>query len=1213
MIRPIASLPLLGAFLVAWWSSAEAFAAPLIIDGATPANTSCPGGTVEPGGRACRYGGNHEFDYIDIRNGGALNVIPFNGTDRENTGNLVLRATGRDPTNAFSIRVDARSRIIAKGSGYQDVLCGNGDGPAGAPLAGGRGGCAVLDSGGGGGHFGRGGRGTKDCFVFGSATACEFPQEFEEACGELNAAGNACVSTSEPGFATCRGFDPTPQNMTTGAGNGLPDVAGQAFYHHILDIEFGAAGGDKGCLDGFDSSPRAGSGGGRIVLFAATPGEAGLLDIAGRVTADGQRGCSSGNDSAGAGAGGVVLLIGDTVNVAPSARVSARGGRGGDSQPKCLPCSNPGTQDICESGQTCTTHTDPASGASYNLCGPCNCTPCSTNADCSFPGQTCRNLGGALNNVCANAAGQCTPYDVADNEGECLDTQNSGTCDDCAGGGGGGIINVQSRTAAIHPHAIFDVRGGHGGICPICAGEAGGGAGELQLDSAYVGEICDGKDNDFNGLVDDGLPQLNCGGTLLPSCVGGQPQSCPADPATCTVTASDARPRFALILDSSGSMLLDINGNPTFGDGSADFPGVNTNAPGGPGQDSRLYIAKRAVAKVLAAFPESDYALARYYQDVGVNRSCQTASNFECAMSCCSYDDPTDNVGPAYPSHYPDNRCVLGALYPTAGYTFPNPGRTTDINIGWATPSAACINYAGSCGPPSRGAQYLVGFDTPLNDYLRWLDGAESDFRPDIVPGRHCQGGDCELRATGPTPLAGALAATQDFLTPVVTCDSAKDCRTYATILLTDGAESCQGDPEAAAAALRSAIPGHEVKTYVIGFSVSPTERAQLNAIATAGGTNAGDFTGQPDAAFFANDEDGLANAIATIIASSQRFESCNDLDDDCDGLVDEDFPNKGLVCDDGGVGLCRGTGVYLCTADGSGTECVITNPGATPTEEVCNGLDDDCDGLVDEGLTCDGCVPQPEICNGRDDDCDRSIDEEPDVSLNDPNIGGECEPLVAPNDQAPCQPGRLTCVNGNPVCTGAIKPQAEICNGLDDDCDGVADNDAPCPGVTQCIEGQCVGPCASGEFKCPGGFECRSGFCFPLGCADIDCPEGQVCMNGLCVMQGTGGTSGSGGSSGSSGSGGSGGNAASGGNAGAAGAAGSGGVGGSAGFGGSGGTSGAAGDPGVYGLPTGGGGCAVSPTHTREGAWLLLAALGLLGLRRRRRANGDVNQKEAA
>lgn len=294
-----------------------------------------------------------------------------------------------------------------------------------------------------------------------------------------------------------------------------------------------------------------------------------------------------------------------------------------------------------------------------------------TSAQCNaLLNQTCVNLGGALGSVCVDASNQCTPYDPADNEIECVGTQNSGTCDDCGGGGGGGIINVQSRTASISPQAIFDVRGAGGGICPICAGEAGGGAGELQIDSGYSGEICDGWDNDFNGTPDDGLGTIPCqGGPDIPACQGGVPQVCAPDPQTCLVPAHDARPRFALVVDTSGSMLYDLAGYPTFGDGSVDFPGVDTasDPDSTPGNNSRLFIAKQALTQVLSAFPESDYALARYYQDVGVNRSCQTAANFECAMSCCSYDDPSNNIAPPYPVTYPNNECLLAQLYPAAG------------------------------------------------------------------------------------------------------------------------------------------------------------------------------------------------------------------------------------------------------------------------------------------------------------------------------------------------------------------------------------------------------------------------------------------------------------------------------------------------------------------------------------------------------------------
>jgi len=70
---------------------------------------------------------------------------------------------------------------------------------------------------------------------------------------------------------------------------------------------------------------------------------------------------------------------------------------------------------------------------------------------------------------------------------------------------------------------------------------------------------------------------------------------------------------------------------------------------------------------------------------------------------------------------------------------------------------------------------------------------------------------------------------------------------------------------------------------------------------------------------------------------------TCNGIDDDCDGLTDEDYVSVPTSC--GGLGACFSTGANTCI---DGQETDTCTPG-TPTAEVCDEIDNDCDGFTDD------------------------------------------------------------------------------------------------------------------------------------------------------------------------------------------------------------------------------------------------------------------------
>jgi len=269
-------------------------------------------------------------------------------------------------------------------------------------------------------------------------------------------------------------------------------------------------------------------------------------------------------------------------------------------------------------------------------------------------------------------------------------------------------------------------------------------------------------------------------------------------------------------------------------------------------------------------------------------------------------------------------------------------------------------------------------------------------------------------------------------------------------------------------------------------------------------------------------------------------IEECNGLDDDCDGLVDEDF-NKDM--DTAHCGACDNVCAFdhafpACVAgrcqiqaclpsfvdtdkmDANGCECLETNGG----REICDDLDNDCNGMTDETFdkmtdtahcgrcnticeytraaascdlgvcrmgACDAgylninndpvdgceykCTPSGvELCDGQDNDCDGLIDNNP------IDAGGACGPPQG--NVGECRTGTMLCTTATLLCRNAVSASLETCDDKDNDCDGTTDEDFDkqtdirwCGGCRPCDLAHAVPRCVIGACEidaCSPGYE---------------------------------------------------------------------------------------------------------------------------------------------
>ncbi len=328
------------------------------------------------------------------------------------------------------------------------------------------------------------------------------------------------------------------------------------------------------------------------------------------------------------------------------------------------------------------------------------------------------------------------------------------------------------------------------------------------------------------------------------------------------------------------------------------------------------------------------------------------------------------------------------------------------------------------------------------------------------------------------------------------------------------------------------------------------------------------DGDGEPDAACCNVDDDeslvcGSDCDDSRASVSPVVSESCDGRDNDCDGMVDEEVLTTYTIdADDDGFGsnaddaatmvACERPDGYREDATDCDDEASAVNPG---NAEVCDevGVDENCSGTVNEDCACSvpesrGCdvsgamglcasgvqicdgatgtfgscsiEPQPEVCNGADEDCDGMIDDgvtvacyqdmdrdgfAPDGAMREdicPAPDGSCpgaRTSLAPSVNSDCNDGLP---NVNP--TGS-----EVCNGLDDDCNGATDEDL----TVECypdgdgdgwasmgapVVDRCPEPTRPDTMGCPVGFTHRNPTSVGADCNDSD-PAVKPGVNDRC------------------------------------------------------------------------------------------------------------------
>ncbi|MEW6433740.1 MAG: MopE-related protein [Myxococcota bacterium] len=670
------------------------------------------------------------------------------------------------------------------------------------------------------------------------------------------------------------------------------------------------------------------------------------------------------------------------------------------------------------------------------------CKTCSSDEDCPWPGDRCITLGGerfcgrdcSFDQTCPNSfrCAEATQVDGGRADAQCQPT--SGTCECIA--------------ATSGQQVPCEVSNGFGRCIgnKTCLPPDGYTQCSARTPSA---EACNGEDDDCDGMTDEGLGDITCGvgecRRSAAACANGAPQQCtPGTPATEVCNDKDD-----------------------------DCDGTTDN-----GFDKQTDVQHCGGCNTVCAFP---HAVPTCVAGVcGIERCQPGWSNADgVTANGCEYPCTPSDTG-IEECNGVDDDC--DGLTDEDFTLASDPNNCGQCNLVCMVPGGSVATYrcvAGVCGvgtcAPGRG-----------NCNQQYADGCEVDTTTDV---QHCGG--CAMPCTTPnaTPLCAAGACG------IATCNP--------------GFADCNGQvPDGCEVNTTTSATHCGACNNTCSFP-NATPACTLGACTFSCQANWWDADGQP------------ANGCEyACVRTNGGVEACDNIDNDCDSRVDEDFD---LTTNVNHCGMCN----RACTAPFATTVCSASTCGiaaCNPGRANCNGLYvDGCEVDTQSSLThcgaCNNACSTPNAspvcasgacaigaCNAGYRDCNSLVSDGCEVNItNDVQHCGGCGAQCAPAHATPvclngtcgigaCLPGWWN-LNGlvSDGCEYACvytNGGVEACDGVDNDCDGQVDENynlatdvnncggcgtvcsAPNVTVPRCTAGVCgVQQCANGFENCNGLF----------------------------------------------------------------------------------------------------------------------------------------------